>query len=220
MCLLVGTAAHGQDSGRTAGANDSVCTVAMLRHLRANFDDIHDVSMRFHHLDHRLNGLIQLDLTWMDGRLASFSVARNETGNAAFAEALGAALKTWHIPDMAGTFATSLPLRIKIVGSDDSTFSEKAILTGVIRDRAGAPVRDAVVSFTSADDARDTLRHCYSNREGIFVKTLIPAGAWSVSCKAGGFDPAPPNRIRFKQGEHVRRQFALRRSSGRKGHPG
>ncbi len=211
MSLLFCGTASSQDSRRTASVNDSAGTAMLINHLRANIDDIHDVSMRFHHLDHRLNGLIRIDMHWADGRMTSSSVATNETNSRAFADALVARLKMWHIEDLAGDFDISLPLRIRIVGSDDSTFSEKGILTGVIRDRNGAPVRDATLEFRSAADPSDTLRTCHSNREGVFVKTLIPVGKWDVECRAKGFERVVLRNVGFRKGAHLRRTIALQR---------
>lgn len=208
--LGLGTA-HGQDRHLTPSPNDSVYTAMLFSHLRANFDDIHDVSMRFHHRDHRLNGMIVIDMRWEGGRMTSASVARNETGSREFADAMVTRLETWRVEGLAGPLETSLPLRIRIVGSDDSTFSRKGILTGVIRDRGGAPLRDAAVRLLSPGGARDTLRACYSNREGVFVKTLIPAGTWDLECRAKGFAPVVLCRLRFEPGEHVRKAITLRR---------
>jgi hypothetical protein len=210
MALCFCGTAGGQGSHAAAAPADSVHTAMLLSHLRGNFDDIHDVSMRFHHLDHRLNGMIRLHLCWVDGRLTSSEVVSNETGNRAFAEALTTALQAWHIPDLTGPFETDLPLRIRIVGRDDSTFAEKAILTGVVRDRSGTPIRNARIRFTSAGCATDSLRPCTSNREGVFVKTLIPPGSWKVECWAAGFAPARLGRIAFARGEHARRRITLR----------
>ena len=39
-----------------------------LAHLRAHFDDIHDVSMRFHADDPWIEGTIILGMDWRDGR--------------------------------------------------------------------------------------------------------------------------------------------------------
>jgi hypothetical protein len=167
--------------------------------------------MRFHHRDHRLNGMIVIDTRWENGRMTSASVARNETGSREFADAMVARLGTWRIEGLAGPLEIGLPLRIRIVGSDDSTFSRKGILTGVARDRSGAPVRDAAVRLLSPGGARDTLRACYSNREGVFVKTLVPAGTWDMECWAKGFAPVVLRGLRFEPGGHVRRTVTLRR---------
>lgn len=39
-------------NGQSNTTNDSVYSALLIDHLRNNFDDIHDVSMRFHHMDH------------------------------------------------------------------------------------------------------------------------------------------------------------------------
>ncbi|TFG88882.1 MAG: hypothetical protein E4H17_01635, partial [Gemmatimonadales bacterium] len=83
----------------------------LISHLRNDFDDVHDVSMRFHHRDHRLNGTIRIDVHWADGRMTSASVARNEPGDRAFADILLTRLEAWHIKDLAGPFDISPPLR-------------------------------------------------------------------------------------------------------------
>ncbi|MFH1311961.1 MAG: carboxypeptidase-like regulatory domain-containing protein, partial [Candidatus Eisenbacteria bacterium] len=177
-----------QESSHNASANDSVYTALLIKHLRDNFDDIHDVSMRFHHLDHRLNGIIQIDMHWDNGRMTSSSVAINETGNREFADALIENIEKWYIEELTSPFDFSLPLKITIVGSDDSTFSDKGILTGEIADSSGSPIEGARLLLRSSSDSSDTLNHCYSNREGIFVKTLIPVGSWDLECTAPGFE--------------------------------
>jgi hypothetical protein len=200
----------GRERAPGAAASDSIYTVMLIDHLRANFDDIHDVSMRFHHMDHRLNGMIRLRMHWENGRMTSSSVALNETNNEELARALIRNIEKWNIPDLKGPFDIELPLRIRIVGSDDSTFSRKGILTGEIRDDSGVPVRDARLSFRSAASPGDTLRSCYSNREGIFVKTLIPPGAWNIECAAAGYERVSLRSIDFKAGDHIREKITLR----------
>ena len=156
--LFVCGAAGAQEPAATVSGSDSLYTAMLFAHLRSNFDDIHDVSMRFHHLDHRLNGMIQIHSRWEGGRMTSADIARNETKSDDFALALIKSIGQWNIEGLAGPFEIDLPLRIRIVGSDDSTFAEKGILTGEICDDAGKPVRRARVSFRSAENATDTLR--------------------------------------------------------------
>jgi len=201
-----------QGASQDASTSDSVSAAALIDHLRANFDDIHDVSMRFHHLDHRLNGVIQIDMHWENGRMTSSSVPVNETGNQDFADALIANIEKWHIEELTGPFDFSLPLKIAIVGSDDSTFSEKGILTGEITDSDDNPIKAAQLLLRSSGDSDDTLGPCSSNREGIFVKTLIPVGSWDVECSAPGFETTTVRDVNFKQGDHVRKKFTLKQA--------
>jgi len=211
MFLSLSSGSSGQESSQNASASDSLSTALLIEHLRTNFDDIHDVSMRFHHLDHRLNGMIDITMHWENGRMTASSVVRNETNNDEFASALTASIKKWYIKDLTGPFDITLPLRIRIVGSDDSTFSQKGIFTGVVSDSSGNPVNAAELSFRSAVDSVGTLTNCYSNREGVFVKTLIPVGAWDVECRAEGFEPAMERDLVFEGGEHIRREIVLQR---------
>ncbi|MEJ2637353.1 MAG: carboxypeptidase-like regulatory domain-containing protein [Calditrichia bacterium] len=206
--LYSGNAAQKQSDAK-ASTNDSLCTALLINHLRANFDDIHDVSMRFHHMDHTLNGIIQIQMHWENGIMTAASVAANETGNSEFANALIENIKKWHIKELTGPFDIVLPLRIKIVGSDDSTFSQKGILTGKIFDSDNHPIHNARLTFRSPSNPNDTLRNCYSNREGIFVRTLIPTGSWDVECNATGFQKVILKDISFGKGEHLRQKVRM-----------
>jgi hypothetical protein len=196
-------------SNFNAPANDSIYTALLINHLRNNFDDIHDVSMRFHHLDHRLNGVIQIRMHWENGYMTESSVALNETNNEEFANALIKNIEKWHIKDLTGPFDIVLPFKIKIVGSDDSTFFKKGILTGEIFDMKNNPIKGAKLTFRSSNNANDTLRSCYSNRKGIFVKTLIPVGSWNIECDVAGFQKVILKNISFDEGEHRRRNIRM-----------
>jgi hypothetical protein len=198
-----------EDSNLNASANDSIYTAMLINHLRNNFEDIHDVSMLFHHIDHNLNGVIQIRMHWENGYMTASSVALNETNNEEFAKALIKNIEKSHIKDLTGPFDIVLPLRIKIVGSDDSTFFKKAILTGEIYDHEKNPIKYAKVKFRSSNNANDTLRSCYSNRKGIFVKTLIPVGNWNIECDAPGFQKVVLRNTSFGEGKHLRRKIEM-----------
>jgi hypothetical protein len=210
VCLSNRGSSNHQVPIRNASTNDSLYTSMLINHLRMNFDDIHDVSMRFHHLDDRLNGAIHLRMHWEKGRMTSSSAAVNQTGNKEFANALLETIGKWRIQDLTGPFDVTLPLVIKIVGRDDSTFFQKGIFTGEINDTAGRPVKNASIRFHSSANPDDTLRSCRSNREGIFVKTLIPAGKWNIECVADGYEKALIGDIAFNKGCHVRKKITLR----------
>jgi len=193
----------------TASQRDSVYTGILFGHLRANFDDIHDVSMRFHHLDHTLNGLIVLKLDWENGKIQSAGIAENETGNEDFADAIIEKLNNWYIADLQQPFHIALPLRIKIVGSDDPSFNSKSIFTGEVLDNNGDVVQRAKISFVSAENAADTVASCYTNREGIFVRTLIPPGLWDISCSCPGYKKIVIKNVNFIAAEHHRQKIIL-----------
>jgi len=207
--LLLFCGLDGQSTPENITINDSLYTDILINHLRNNFDDIHDVSMRFHHKDHSLNGLIVLGLLWKDGRLISHSIERNDTTDEEFATALISIIGKWYIKDLKDSFNFRLPLKIKIVGSDDSTFTEKGIFTGQIIDVYGNPLSGVKISFISTNNAEEILRSTYSNREGIFVKTLIPIGSWNIVIEADGFKSAVLENFNFQKGEHLRKKIML-----------
>lgn len=188
---------------------DSLNTVLLFNHLRNNFDDIHDVSMRFHHLDHNLNGVILINMQWENGKMIFSSIEKNETGNKDFADEIVKKIEMWNIENLTGPFETSLPLRIQIVGSTDSTFSEKGILTGEVYDGENNPIHKARIIFKSSDNSSETVPDCLTNREGIFVRTLIPVGNWDFEITADGFEKYSVKNINFKNGEHVRQKIML-----------
>ncbi len=192
-----------------AAASDSIYTSLLINHLRNNFDDIHDVSMRFHHFDHNLNGVIEIAMHWENGSMTSSSVVTNETKNDEFAKALIKNIEKWHIKDLTGPFDIVLPLRIQIVGSDDPTFFEKGILTGEITDSDNKPIKAAKIAFRSSINQADSVRSCYSSREGIFVRTLIPVGSWDIECTAPGFQKVHLHNVIFSEGAHLRKKITM-----------
>ena len=198
----------GQSSQQNNTTNDSLYTVILINHLRNNFDDIHDVSMRFHHKDHTLNGIIVIGLHGRQELGATFSIERNDTNDEKFAIALANNIEKWYIKDLVNPFDINLPLNIQIVGNTDSTFAEKGIFTGRIVDEMGNPVNRVKLSFHSSHYTEDALRSIYSNREGIFVKTLIPIGNWNIAFEAEGLNVLVEN-INFKKGEHKRKRVTL-----------
>jgi hypothetical protein len=149
-------------------------------------------------------------MRWEGGRMTSSSVAVNETGSEEFADALIENIEKWYIEELTGPFDFSLPLKITIVGSDDSTFSEKGILTGEVTDGEGNPVAGAQVLLRSPDDPATALTPCRSNREGIFVKTLIPVGSWNVEVTAPGYEDVVIENLGFKACEHIREKIDFR----------
>ena len=198
-----------QPSPQNLTTNDSLYAASLISHLRNNFDDIHDVSMRFHHKDHTLNGLIVYALHWENGRLTSYSILRNDTNDEEFATALISNIEKWYVKDIDGPFDINLPLNIKIVGSDDSTFIDKGIFTGKIVNEVGNPVDGVKLSFISTYNSDETIRSIYSNREGIFVKTLIPVGNWNVVFKTEGYNSVVLENVNFKKGEHKRKNITI-----------
>jgi len=182
---------------------------AFMRHLRANWDDIHDVIMRFHHDDPGLQGVAFINMHWRHGTLVAASVDSNSTGNAAFGPALIEALKSWRIADLPDGFALTIPFRTMIRGSDDPAFPGRAIFTGRVTDLAGSPIGGARLVLTPVaplDAKPDT---AYTNREGIFIRTLIPPGDWRLACSRDGFAPTVLDALAFGKGRHTQLQIRL-----------
>lgn len=180
-----------------------------MRHLRANWDDIHDVIMRFHHEDPDLKGLACISMVWREGALASASVDSNNTGNPAFGLALIEAMKPWRIQGISEGWAIAVPFRTAISGSDRAEFPERGIFTGEVADQSGNPVDGArlILMPEERTDARpDT---SYTNREGIFIWTLILPGDWRLECSKDGYSPTVIDQLTFAKGKHVKRSITL-----------
>lgn len=193
-----------QDAGGTVrGAVD-----LFVAHLRANFDDIHDVSMRHHLHDPSLGGTIALRLAWKDGALIRAVVVENETGSEAEAQDMIEAIRRWRIEGL-DDVEFSIPLKIKMVGSDDPEFHERAILTGTVRDEEGNPVQGAVVSLFRAGGEGNPVARATANREGVFIRSLIPPGTWFLRCERRGYLPRTIEEVTLETGEHRRIRLVL-----------
>lgn len=182
--------------------------------MREHFDDIHDVSMRFHAVDPTIGGLIVLDMVWDNGRMVAASVTTNETGNDEEPLALLETLRTWQIGGLEGPCHLEMPFRIKLVGSDDPAFPDRAILTGSVRTPGGDPIAGATIRFTAEAGGPPSPNPARTNREGIFVRTLIPPGTWTLTCEAEGFRTTEVRDQELEAGAHVIRHFMLRPGEG------
>lgn len=185
-----------------------------MDHLRANFEDIHEVSMRFHMEDPSLSGLIVTSLTWEGRRLVSGEILKNETGNDEEAAAIIEAMRGWQIDGLETRCTLTIPFRITLVGSDDPAFAERGILTGSVRDVSGKGLAGAGISVTpSSPAATDSVLadeiKIRANREGIYVRTLIPVGIWDLTCTAEGYRPATILGVKLAPGEHRIEHFTL-----------
>lgn len=194
---------------RSETAADSAYGAILIAHLRANFDDIHDVSMRFHHLDHTIGGLVVFATVWEDGMLDSISVARNDTGNDELPAALIEKFRTWRIEGLDGPFEIGLPLNIRLVGSDNPVFPETATVTGTVTDESEQPVHGAVVEFLAGSSGQSAVPPARTNREGVFVRTLIPAGEWTITCRHPDFGAVVIEGVKLGAGKHHRERIVL-----------
>jgi len=188
---------------------DSVNTEMFMTYLRQHFDDIHDVSMRFHHIDHTINGLVEIQMVWEDDVLVSAIEGANETGRPDLTRALIEKLQSWRIDGLQGRFATTLPLRIVLVGSDDPRFPLTGILTGTVVGSNGDPLAGAAIELTPVGNVADTAIRARTNREGLFVRTLIPPGEWILTCTHEGREPVTVESVRITAGEHRRENIVM-----------
>jgi hypothetical protein len=120
--------------------------------------------------------------------LSGGEVLSNETGVDAEAQALLDAIRRWEIPGLEGPVSIQTAFRIRLVGSDDPSFPERGIITGTVKDGDGMPVPRASIRFEPQGEGIGEANDARSNREGIFVRTLIPPGEWTVVVEANGFE--------------------------------
>ncbi|UCF36338.1 MAG: carboxypeptidase regulatory-like domain-containing protein [Acidobacteriota bacterium] len=196
-------------SAQEAASPETSDVERFITHLRANFEDIHEVSMRFHMTDPSLGGLIVLQMEWNEGRMTNGSVLENETGSKEEGAALLEAIGKWRIDGIEGPSSLQIPFRIKLVGSDDPAFPQSGILTGSVKNASGTPIHRAQIRFISSDDAETTLDPARTNREGVFIRTLVRPGTWDLECSAEGFETAIIPAVEFEAGTHHVRHFTL-----------
>jgi len=193
----------------TSVQSDSVNTRLLLSHLRAHFDDLHDVIMRYHHQDPAIRGLITLEMLWRDKKLVSCTVNSNGTGNDSLASGLIDKMKAWEIDGLDGPYQTVLPLRVRIVGSEQPDFPELAILTGFAGDKSGKPLQNAMVILRSLLYPEVRVPNARTNSEGIFIRTLIPPGEYQLSCVPAGGDTIQIGARTFRKGEHKKEHLVI-----------
>lgn len=181
-----------------------------ISHLRANYDDIHDVIMRFHLDNPHLRGQAVLRMIWKDGRLDSASVIDNDTGDKDFGPALIEAMRTWEIAGLAGPSEITIPIATRIVGSDNPEFDKKAILTGIVSDDKGKSLFGAKLKLIPGTVSENEPVTTRANREGVYIQTLIPADMWDLECSLEGYTTAIKRGIVLKPGMHQRVDFALK----------
>jgi hypothetical protein len=213
-CISCGKQADDRDVTEEGEAKalteaDTLYTGLLAAHIQEHFDDYHDVTMRFHHQDPKLNGMIEIKVMWEDRVLTAAEVVGNETGSDDLAEALIEKMRTWEIEGLEGPFELVVPIRVKLVGLDDPEFPNTAILTGEIRDDEGRPIQGVMV-LIKPEVAGMVLR-ARTNREGIFVRTLIPPGIWGIEYSFQGYETAIKKGIKLSAGEHVRESIVLKK---------
>jgi hypothetical protein len=209
-CMSCGKEPAGENADGEAEAvapMDSLGQKALLAYVRDHFDDIHDVTMRYHHKDHTINGLVAIKMIWEGGAITSAEVVTNDTGDDDLPESIIDNLRSWRIEEIQGPAQIVLPLNVKIVGLDDPEFPNTAILTGEVVDAGGNPLAGALV--TIKPEVAGMVHRAETNREGIFVRTLIPPGTWDLECSLLGYRTASKAGMGLSAGGHGREKFVL-----------
>ena len=211
-CLACGKEAETEGAGGETAAEaiaplDSLGQKALLTYLREHFDDIHDVTMRFHHKDHTINGRVAIKMVWEGGAIKSAEAVANETGDDELPGSLIENMMKWRIEELEGPAQVVLPFNVRIVGLDDPEFPNTAILTGEVVDAAGNPLGGALV--TIKPEVAGMVHRAETNREGIFVRTLIPPGTWDLDCTLLGYGTASKTGVDLAAGEHRREKFVV-----------
>jgi hypothetical protein len=187
-------------TGRQEDPNSSI----FMTYLKNNWDDIHDVIMRFHNDNPGLKGVVYINMSWQEGKLASATVDSNDTGDPAFGLSLTEAMKKWQIPGLADGWIMTVPFRTAIYGSNDPMFSECGIFTGNVADNLGNPVKDARIIMIPGENVNSNPDTTYTNREGVFIRTLIRPGEWRVECNKEGYLPAVIGQISVEKRKHIK----------------
>jgi hypothetical protein len=185
-----------------AAAQDDPNARAFVAYLRSHWDDIHDVIMRFHNDDPYLKGVTVIAMTWNDGSLVEARTDSTTTGNPKIGPALISAMKSWKIPEISGNWSSAIPFRTTIVGSDNPDFDQLGILTGNIIDDGGNPIPKATLILISESNEPLKPDTIPVNREGVFIRTLIPPGNYSLVCSKEGYRKETVRDVLLKPGGH------------------
>ncbi|MGD9401226.1 MAG: carboxypeptidase-like regulatory domain-containing protein [bacterium] len=221
--ILIGLALYGLSCGNEPGSDsgrsraeaetgdvaplDSLGQKVLLDYVRGHFDDIHDVTMRYHHRDHTINGLVAIEMVWEGGTVRSAKVLTNETGDEDLPLAMIEKIQGWKVEGLDGPSKVVLPFNVRLVGMDDPEFLNTGIMTGEVMDADGNPLSGALIMIRP--QVAGLVHRAETNREGIFVRTLIPPGVWDVECSLSGYGAASKVGLKIMGGEHCREKFVL-----------
>jgi hypothetical protein len=213
-CLGCGEKTDDRQTGDTPGAPaftaaDTLNWNAFVAYLQDHFDDFHDVTMRYHHRDHTINGVVEIRMTWEDRVLKSADVLTNGTGSDDLPRSLIEKMQKWEIAGLDGPAEITLPVNVKIVGLDDPDFPNTAIVTGEVRDTEGNPLHGAMILIKP--EVAGQVCRAETNSEGIFVRTLVPPGTWDLECSLQGYETALKQGVSLVAGQHMRDRVVLKK---------
>jgi hypothetical protein len=165
--------------------------------------------MRYHHKDHTINGRVVISMIWEGGALKSAEVVGNETGDDGLPEALIESIQGWKVEGLEGPAQVAVPFNVKLVGLDDPEFPNTGILTGEVTDAEGTPLPGALILIRP--EVAGQVYRAETNREGVFVRTLIPPGVWDLECSLLGYGTAAKPGLEISAGDHKREKFVLKK---------
>jgi hypothetical protein len=73
----------------------------------------------------------------------------------------------------------------------------------------GAPISETGLVLTSTDRTSLKSIAMHTNREGIFIETLIPPGTYRLSCNAKGYKPLAIEQIVIEKGKHCKKDIQM-----------
>jgi hypothetical protein len=202
-----GDGAEAEAEAPASAAPDSQDLELLFAYIQGHFDDIHDVTMRYHHKDHTINGRVVIDMTWEGGALKSAEVVGNETGDEDLPGSMIEKMRGWNIEGLDGPAQVTVPFKVQLVGLDDPEFPNMAILTGEVVDADGKPLKEAMILIRP--EVAGQVYRAETSREGIFVRTLIPPGTWDVECSLSGYGTVTKPGVKLSAGDHEREKFVL-----------
>jgi len=213
-CFSCGKEPGGQEAAEEADAPaftaaDSLYWDLLIAYLRDHFDDFHDVTMRYHHEDHTINGTVEIRMTWEDRVLKSAEVLTNGTGSDDLPRSLIEKMQKWEVKGLDGPAEITLPVKVKLVGLDDPDFPNTAIVTGEVRDTEGNPLHGAMILIKP--EVAGQVYRAQTNREGIFVRTLVPPGTWDLECSLQNYETALKQGVSLVAGQHRRERVVLKK---------
>jgi hypothetical protein len=173
-----------------------------MAYLMSRWNDVHDVIMRYHYDDPGLKGVVSINMTWRQGMLSEADIQENTTGNEDYGLALVDVMKSWKITDLKDAWSSTLPIKTTIKGSDHPKFNEYGILTGKVSDKDGNPIPGVQLIMQPNKAVYGKADTLYTNREGIFIQTLIVPASYSIDCYKKGYKPVILKNIKFKKGQH------------------
>jgi hypothetical protein len=219
LAILICCLSCGKESGEREAADeggapayttaDTLYWDLLIAYLREHFDDFHDVTMRYHHQDHTINGVVEIKMTWENRVLKSAEVLANGTGSDDLPGSLIEKMRKWEIAGLDGPAEITLPVNVKLVGLDDPDFPNTAIVTGEVRDTEGNPLHGAMMLIKPEVAGR--VYRAETNREGIFVRTLVPPGIWDLECSLEGYETALKQGVSLVAGQHMPERVVLKK---------